>query len=561
MDEASFSFALRKMKKVRILRLKEILFELYAFERNKYEVAKSVGVTPQAIGPEIDLLENVDLLRKVRIEKRRGLPAYYYTLNLESAVESLKDLNQDEIDLLLECLNRFQPYYRELRALEQERKIIKIEGNIYEGIVPNDHKMFTLQFISSILIIGSLLSDLGSSLLPDFIKNNQQLFFILQDYSNTLREKLLTDSSELNKWLKENIKAISELYSKIWNFLMLSIVIASIIKEPSMKIMDKLEETKGDNLKKEVEKFRNYSKTKKKLNDFITEEGKIKNRCETNLKNMMLPLTEVQNMVINDEIIENKIDIIYQRLKLLSSRLQSSSLGLTSFDSEKERIEALKIRIAILSALNQQVNKFENELTKLRHSIIEKKFDDADSQIKSLISLTHNLEKLQKWHSDPHEFFEKTIEKSKIKKEEIDSKIQALVEEMKEEKAQLLSDFISQFNSNYPTINVSKKEIEDGIKRLNKKSVYPYIESIKLGKKREKIVRLDSTQKDQDEVIKIAQASPNGKVTIPIIKLQLNWPSYRAKIVLNDLVRNNKDVLFKHTRSEGDMWFIRGLKE
>ena len=60
------------MKKTRILRLKEILFELYGFERNKYEVAKLVGVTPQAIGPEIDLLEDVDLLKKVRVEKRRS---------------------------------------------------------------------------------------------------------------------------------------------------------------------------------------------------------------------------------------------------------------------------------------------------------------------------------------------------------------------------------------------------------------------------------------------------------------------------------------------------------
>jgi len=559
LDDINFSYALKKMKKSRIIRLKEILSKLYGSEMNKYEIAKFVMVTPQAVGPEVDLLENVGLIKKIRIEKRRGIPAYYYTLDIDSLVDSM-ELDDGEKEILKDGLVLLQPAHKELKNLERVRKIPKIESTIYEGIVPTDHKMFILQFISSILIIGALIFDPTFSILPEFLKKNQQLFFILQNYSNELRDNLSVNDTRINQWIKENFKSISKIFSKIWDSLMQAIVMASIIKEPSMKIMDKLEETKSADLKRKVEEFRDYSKIKKKLEEFIDEERKEKNKCENNLRIIFTPLLEIQKRVLEDKIIENKIETVRSRLNLLSSKLRSSALGITVFNTEKEKIEAIRIKIAILKAFNKELLNFQNELTTLEQSITFENFDNVDHQLKTIYSMTQNLEKFENWHSDPRVFLEKPIEKSKIDKKDIDNRIQQLVNKLKKENVNLLSDFISKFNSEYPNIEVGQKEIINGINRLSKKSFFPYIETMKLGKKkREKIVRLNSTEKDQMEVLKLAEASSNGRVTVEAIELQLNWPVHRARIVLDDLVKNHK-ILFKSTRVDGDVWYIPGVK-
>ncbi len=556
MDEISFSSALKKMKKVRIIRLKSILFELYGFEMNKYEVAKIVGVTPQAIGPEIDFLENVDLLKKTRVEKRRGLPSFYYTLNIESLIDSL-NLDSDEKGILKEGLIRLQNAYRQLKNLEKDRKISKIESSLYEGIVPNDYKMFNLQFISSILIIAALLFDFGFSMLPDFLKNNQQLFFILQNYSNELRDNLKIDDLDMNNWINENIKSISNIYQKIWNELMQAIVLKSIIQEPSMKIMDKFEETKEEDLKVKVEKFRNYKKQKIKFNEIITEETNIKNKCDQNLRSTVNTLLGIQKKVLKDKIIGNKLDTIYNKLSSLSTKLKSTSLGMTSFGTETEKIEAVNIKIAILKALNEEVDELKDHLANMDQSIDYGNYDEVEIQIKSLFSITRNLDKFQNWYIDPKEFLEKPAEKTKIDKNELDNKILALVNKNKRNNIILLNDFIAEFSSAYPNFRITKNQIVKGIQRLSQKSIYPQIESIKLEKKKEKVIRLDSTDKDQIEILQIANAT-NGRVTIEGLQLQLDWPVYRAKVVLEDLVSNNK-LHFKSTRSEGDVYYIPGV--
>ncbi|MFX0140777.1 MAG: hypothetical protein ACFFDN_44475, partial [Candidatus Hodarchaeota archaeon] len=368
MDELRFSSVLRKMKKSRIIRLKEILFEMYGFERNKYEISKIVGVTAQAIGPEIDLLENVDLLKKTRVEKKRGLPAYYYTMNIESLIDSL-NLDTDEKDILKEGLIRFQSAYRVLKEKEKERKISKIESSLYEGIVPTDHKMFILQFISSLLIIATLLFDFGFSMLPDFLKNNQQLFFILQNYSNELQTNLKIEDPDMNNWINENIKSISNLYQKIWNELMQAIVMASIIKEPSMKIMNKFEETKKEDLKFKIEKFRNYKKGKIKFEEIIKEETNIKNQCEQNLRSTVNTLLGIQKKFLKDKIIANKLDTIYSRISALLNKIKSTSLRMTAFGTESEKIEAVKIITAILKAFNEEIDELKNQLSSLDQSV------------------------------------------------------------------------------------------------------------------------------------------------------------------------------------------------
>ncbi|NVM01861.1 MAG: hypothetical protein HWN67_05975 [Candidatus Helarchaeota archaeon] len=558
MDELNFSSFLKKIKKVRIIRLKSILFELYGFERNKYEVAKIVGVTPQAIGPEIDLLENVDLLVKTRVEKRRGLPAFYYKLNIDSLIDSL-NLDTDEKEILKEGLIRLQPAYRELKNLERERKISKIQSSIYEGIVPNDSQMFVLQFISSILIIAALLFDFGFSMLPDFLKNNKQLFFILQNYANELQTNLKIDDPDMNNWIDENIKSISNIYQKIWNELMQAIVMKSIIKEPSMKILSDFEESKQEDLKKNIEKFRDYKETKKKLTEFIDEEGKLRDNCLNNLKSINNPLLGIQEKFLDDKVRGNKLETVRSRLNMLSSRIRSASLGLTAFPIEKEKIKNVRIKIAILNALNEGINEFLDELTTLDQSVNFEKFDEVDNQLKKLFSMTQNLEKFQKWHTDPKEFFVEPIAKSKIKKEDIDIKIKNLSDKMAKDKVSLLSNFISEFDKNFPNIEVNQNDLTTGIKRLSKKFIYPLIDTIKLQKERIKIIRLAPTDEEQVEVLNLAKNTPNGKVTVESIELQLNWPPYKAKIVLEDLEKNHK-ILFKRSRSEGEVWYIPGVK-
>ncbi|MFX1451544.1 MAG: hypothetical protein ACFFCM_11915 [Promethearchaeota archaeon] len=556
MDELRFSSVLKKMKKSRIIRLKEILFEMYGFERNKYEISKIVGVTAQAIGPEIDLLENVDLLKKIRVEKRRGLPSYYYTLNIESLVDSL-NLDVNEKGILKEGLIRFQSAYRELKNLERERKISKIETSVYEGLVPNNYKLFILQFISSILIIAALLFDFGFSMLPDFLKNNQQLFFILQNYANELQTNLKIEDTEMNNWISEKIKTIGIIYQKIWNELMQSIVMATVIKEPSMKIMDKFEETKEEDLKVRIEKFRNYKKGKIKIDELITEQTNIKNKCDQNLRSTVNTLLGAQKKVLNDEIIVNKLDTIYNRLSALLTKIKSTSLGMTAFGTETEKIEAVKIIIAILKALNEEIDELKTQLTHLNQSLDNEKFDEVDMQMKSLFSITRNLEKFQDWHTDPKEFLEKPVEKSKIDKKELDNKILALVNKNRDKRVVLLSNFIAEFSTAYPNLEATKSQIVKGIQRVGQKTIYPQIEKIKLEKKKEEVVRLDSTDEDQIEILQIANTL-NGRITIEHIQSQLEWPVYRAKVALEDLVTNNK-LHFKSTRLDGDVYYIPGV--
>ena len=77
------------MKKERILRLHKIVFELYSTEQNKANISKKLKFAPQTIGPDLDLLEDVKIIRKSRVEHRKGIPSTYYITDIQSILRGL----------------------------------------------------------------------------------------------------------------------------------------------------------------------------------------------------------------------------------------------------------------------------------------------------------------------------------------------------------------------------------------------------------------------------------------------------------------------------------------
>ena len=566
MDLINFDFELKKMKKRRILILKELIFELYAFERNKYQLAKLVGITPQAIGPIVDLLEEVEMIKKVREVQTRKIPSYFYGFDVVNAISDF-NLSDIEKDILIELMNRFQPLYTELKELENEERIEKTFESFYEGIVPNNAKMFVLQVISSLLILAALILDIdfmesNPFFTPQFLASHPSFQSQMERYKNKLLETITPPSQDFEDYVSAYTKEIQTIYTKIWTELLQLVMFESLMKGTSSQLKsmsetkDKEEEMKK-NLEKLVERFQDY--TKKKLNEVMDDEGQQRNSIVKNLNVTQKKVLEIQGKSLENKPLSSELEDFYNKLNHGINKIKNLPLGIMGMDKENEKIEFVKNKIAIEKAISSVISDVWNELQKLETEI---QFEGPNlNKVKKVISeKLQGTELLLKWVESPIDFLTKSPSKTKINKKEITQKMKKLIGDVKEMSVISEDEFVREFREYYKNLDVDLKVIRSVLNNLVKDKTIVGLVKVKDGKKAINAYILRETNEDQQKIFEMASHSPSGKITIPKIIESLGWSNLKARYLLQELQANGQ-IEYRKSKSEGESWFIPGVME
>jgi len=566
MDLINFDFELKKMKKRRILILKELIFELYAFERNKYQLAKLVSITPQAIGPVVDLLEEVELITKVREVQTRKIPSFFYGFDVVNAVSDF-NLSDIEKDILIELMKRFQPVYKELKELENEERIEKKFESFYEGIVPNNAKMFVLQVISSLLILAALILDIdfmesNPFFTPQFLASHPTFQSQMEMYKIKLHETLTPPSQDFIDFVSAYSKEIPAIYTKIWTELMQLVMFISLMKEPSVQLKsmseskDKEAEMKKK-LEKLVESFQDYSK--KKLNQVIDEEGQQRNSIVKNLNVTQKKVTEIQGKVIEDKAFSSELENFYNKLNYGINKIKNLPLGIMGMNKEIEKVEFLNNKIAIAKAISSIISDVFDELQKLEKEI-QFEGPNLNKIKKGIDEKLQGTELLLKWVESPTDFLTKGPSKTKINKKEIIKKLKKLIGEIKDMSVISEDELLREFKDYYKNLDMDLKVFKSVLNNLIKDKTIVGIDKIKDGKKSKTVYILRETSEDQQKIFELASHSPSGKVTIPKIIESLGWSNLKARYLLQELQANGQ-IEYSKSKSEGELWFIPGVME
>ncbi|MHA1784250.1 MAG: hypothetical protein ACTSVY_11825 [Candidatus Helarchaeota archaeon] len=566
MDSINFDFELKRMKKRKILILKEIIFELYAFERNKYQLSKLVGITPQAIGPIVDLLKEVELIQISREERKRKIPAFFYKFDLKSSISEI-NLADSEKEILLELMNRFQPIYAELKELENENRIEQTIENFYEGIVPNTAKMFILQVISSLLILASLILDIeflnvNPFFSPGFLKSHPNFLSQLEHYKNELNSKLSPIPQDLEDFISYNLKEIEVIYNKIWTELLQLVMFESIMKEPSVnlkRIVESKESTELNKkkLKKLIENFKDYSK--KKLKDVLNDENIQRN---TNIKDFNITqkkITEIMDKILDDRKLTTELNDIYNKMNSFMNKIKTLPIGITRMEKDKDKLEFLNDKIAIEKAISNIISGIFDDLQKMEKEI---QFEGSNivSIKKEINKKLQDIELLMKWVENPRELFLDAPKKSKINKKEVRRKLSELLQDFKETSVISEDDLIREFREFHPNLDVNAKILKSILVKMVKEKIILGMEKIKSGKKNITVYILRETNEDQQKIYELAKHSPSGKVTIPRIVDNFGWSEVKARYILG-ILKENGHVEYRYTKSEGETWFIPAIME
>ncbi|NHI94861.1 MAG: hypothetical protein EAX96_20400 [Candidatus Lokiarchaeota archaeon] len=566
MDIINFDYELKKMKKRKILILKELIFELYAFERNKYQLSKLVGITPQAIGPIVDFLNEVELIKISRIEEKRKIPANFYSMDLKSSLSHV-NLTETEKNVLIEFLEKFRLIYSELKELENEQRIEKTIENFYEGVVPNTGKMFILQVISSLLILAALILDIdfmnsNPFFNPEFLKSQPGFLAQLERYKEELNSKLSPIPLELEDHITYYSHELQSIYNKVWTELLQLVMFESIMKEPGVTIPITPEtKDQGDisknQLKRIVESYKDYSM--KKVDDVLNSEGKQRN---TNMKDLNITqkkMLEIMEKVQEDKNLVTELDGFYTKINSFSNKIKTLPIGIMGIDKDKEKVEFLINKIAVEKAVSNIVSEIFDILQKLEKEIqfegpnINKINSDIDRKM-------HDVELLMKWAENPNEILGETPSKSKLDKKEIEIRMNKLISELKDISIISEDDFLKEFRENHPNLDVDYKLIKSILNKLVKEKIISGMHKVKVGKDTVIVYILGDTDGDQQELFEFAKHTPSGKITIPRIMDSLGWKEVKARYIL-DVLKENGHVEYRKTKSEGEIWFIPGILE
>ena len=555
MDLINFDFELKKMKKRRIFILKELIFELYAFERNKYQLARLVGITPQGIGPIVDLLEEVELIEKVREEQKRRIPSYFYGFDILNAVSDF-NLTDIEQDILVELMEKFRPIYAELKEIENEKRSEKIT---IEGIVPNNAKMFVLQVVSSLLMIAAAILDI------DFTDSNQIIQKQVSYYKNSKKNILMTlrhPSQEFIDFISAYSKEIPVIYTKIWTELSNSMMFESLMKEQSVQIQGE-SETKDEtaelkkNLEKLVESFQDYSK--KKLNQVMDEEGQQRNSIVKTLNVTQKKVTEIQGKALENKALSSELEDFYNKLHYGINKIKNLPLGIMGIDKEKEKVEFLSKKIAIEKAISSVISDVFDELQKLEKEI-QFEGPNLNKVKRSIDEKLQGTELLLKWVENPKDFLAKGTSKKKLNKKEITQKMKKLIGEVKEMAVISEDELMREFKEFYKNLDVDPKTIKSILNGLVKDQTIIGVVKVKDGKKTKSLYILRETNEEQQKIFEMASHSPSGKVTIPKIIEKHGWSNVKARYLLEEL-HSKGHLEYRKTKSEGEAWYTPGVLE
>lgn len=564
MDLVDFDWALKRMRKERILRLKQILLELYAFERNKYEISKLLKMTAQAIGPEIDLLENLNLIKQTRVVEKHHIPSKYYALDLEEMIDKLDFLDGNNKNLLFALLERFQHVYAILKEMENESKIGTDIESFYGGIVPTDLNMLILQILQNLFIILTLVFDLplfSSTTSAKFLEQNPELVRKLEVYGTELKSKLPPPEEVVMKWIEKNNKAITSLFEQIWMQLFQKIIFTSMVKEPfqSLSLINKAEKLKKSDLRKEVEKRKRHPTKKTKLDDLINEDGKEKNNFLKRIQPLLQKITSIQTG-IEDQKLSQKLNKLHSRLNFLPDKARNAPLGLLN-KSEKEKIDVLTIKVAILTTLSEYTGALYELLQDLEREI-EFESENYPKILAEIFTKAPALEELTNWYEVPNEFIREPVTRKLLKGKELESQVNEFVSTLSEKTSVIeFIEFIQKFHDENPAIAASLKDLKKVLEKLRKDNLIIGLEKFKDEMGSVEIVRLKSTDADQNLILELARKSPELRVTLEQMRTKLDFSPVRARAAIQDMKDIGYDVRPDSTHEEGDLWYFPGLKE
>ena len=564
MDITNFDYELKKMKKRKIKILEELIFELYAFERNKYQLSKLVGISPQAIGPIVDILHNVELIKVSRTEQKRKIPADFYTMDLQSSLSNI-ELTSSEKEVIIDFLNRFRPVFAEIKDLENELKADEKLELIYEQATPTSAKMFILQILTYLLIMAASVLDLelpedNSFFNTRFLETQPLISSQLEQYKRYIEEikpKLSAIPLDFQDHAVYYSKELEVIYAKVWNILQM-VVFESVMKKPSIPIAP---EPKEDESKKKLKKLVeiNLDYSIKKVDDVLNAENKQRNVNMKDLNVTQKKMLDIMGKVQNDKNLLAELDGFYTKINSFSNTIKNLPIGIMGIDNDKEKIGFLNNKIAVEKTISSIVSEVFDMLQKLEKEI-QFEGPNANKSKNDIELKMQDIELLIKWAQNPMDILGDTPSKSKIDKKELERKMNKLIDEMIEVSVISEGDLIKEFRENHPNLSVDLKIIKSILNKLVKEKLIPGLEKVKVGKKTEKVYILRETDGDQQEIFELAKNSTSGRVTIPRIIDTLGWKEVKARYILK-VLRENGHIEYNKTTSEGETWYIPGILE
>ncbi|MHA1146155.1 MAG: hypothetical protein ACTSRW_15570 [Candidatus Helarchaeota archaeon] len=562
MDLVDFDWAIKNMRKEKILRLKQILFELYAFERTKYEMSKLLKITAQSIGPEIDLLEGLKLIRRTRTVEKYHIPSTYYKMDIDNVIDKLEFLSGDKKNLLSELLERFQPIYALLKKLENEHVIELDVEKFHQGIIPTDLEMLLLQIISSLFILFIIIHDVDfyAAFGPKFLDRNSLLLKNLEDYGTELKLKLPPPEKEMVGWIESNSERITGLFEAIWMQLLQKIIFASMVNEPlqSLSVIESAKQSKRLNLQKVVKSNRRPVNKKTKSKDMIDDDTRMKNTVLKRVQAIIDKITMIQSEIENKRM-SRKINSMLTRIGFIIDKIRNAPLGLLN-KSEKEKREVLSIKIAILTTLSDYLNDFFDTLQDLEQNI-GLETEKSLKIMMNVFNLIPAIEDLTAWYEDPTEFTKKPAKRRRIKGKELESYLSSFISKLSMRTSIVeVKEFIHLFFDEYSEIAAEFKFLKKILDKFRKNGLILGLEKYQHGGNDVEIIRLKPTTDDGKLILKLASNSPELKISLKEIQQKLDFTPIRARVVIEDL-KKEFDVREDPSSIESEVWYFPGLKE
>ncbi|MFX0140437.1 MAG: hypothetical protein ACFFDN_42755 [Candidatus Hodarchaeota archaeon] len=572
MNLDKFNSYLEKMQKERILRMHEIVFELYSNEQNKANVSKKLKFSPQTIGPDLDLLEEVKIIRSSRVEHRKGIPSTYYITDIQSI---LKGLKIPKFDVCFQLLFKLKPFYAKIKELEQKGKEFQMPVRIF----PLGSEIFLLQFLGSLLVLAAIIFHPHIKFYESL---SQDLPFDFEKYNSIIRTHIPEISDDIKAWITQNSKEINEIYEFVWNNLYRKFF-RSILKESSLTIINGYKASQDEKIKEHIQtlKAQNlfYGKVNlNKMDDLIDYERNIRQRLYKGLNESAILIQKAMKKTLDDKETLNKLDSIRSEITKLRNDIRKSIIS-----QEKNR-EIANIKLQIIMVLLVESTLFLKLCNEVNNEINSSNWENVPIILREIISNLSKINNLLMLQQNimikgvnvkniasqlESEFklilgeFYAPLKKDKLKKKEYYKKLSEILlsigEAIQAEMGGiiLLSELYQFVKKKYPQVELEVEDLKVSLKNLKDDKLILGLKKLKSGIELVRFYPSDVSG-DMNKVLELA--TELGQLNITDVMNRLNWTHERSQMVLEDLV-NNKIAKKSSKYSEGEIWYFPGLEK
>jgi len=559
------------MQKERILRLHDIIFELYADEENKANISKKLKISPQTIGPDLDLLEEVKIIRKSRIEQRKGIPSTYYITDIQSILKSLK---VPQFDIAFQFLFKLKSCYVKIKKLELKGEKLPI----YSKVFPLGSEIFLLQFLGSLLLFAAIMF---FPHIKFYKKLKDELPIDFERINSVIKTKGPKIPEEIINWIKENNEEINEIYEFVWNNLYKKFFVA-MFQEHTLGIITEYKESQEEMIQKQIQQLRAhnllYGKISlKNIDDLINYERKTRQNLFKNINNSVIQVQKAMKKTLDDKETLGQLDSI--RAELAELRTDSRK----SIINREDNLETAQVKLEIIIVLLVESNLLLNLCSKINNTIDLQNWEIVPVLIREISSHALKLNNLIVWQQNMiidsaniknvaaqlkkdfkiilGEYYE-PLKKPKYKKKEYYKKLSDILLSLGESIQKnsggiiLLSNLYLLIKDKYPQIEFEVDDLKTVLNKLKKKKL---ILGLKKQKSGIEIVRFYPSEVSNDISLVLELATELGPLKISDLMTKLNWTHERSQVVLEDLEKKNIAKKSKKY-SEGEIWFFPGLK-